>query len=116
MVWRVLGVKDLQPYHAHCVHTLKASDHQPHADFSRWNLQRLAVQPDFPAHVLFTDECSFSWEGIFNAQKHTTGRTLTQTQRVPANIKAHKGFQYVGAPAHFSADVQSALDAEYPGR
>ncbi|GFW43499.1 hypothetical protein TNCV_4768521 [Trichonephila clavipes] len=37
-------------------------------------------------------------------------------QSVPANIKARMWFQHDGAPAHFSADVRSALDTAYPGR
>ncbi|GFU30186.1 uncharacterized protein TNCV_3625211 [Trichonephila clavipes] len=49
----------------------KASDLLPRVYFSRWFLQRLAVQPDFAAHVLFTDECIFSREGIFNAHNWT---------------------------------------------
>ncbi|GFS47896.1 uncharacterized protein TNCV_3598711 [Trichonephila clavipes] len=64
-VWRVLGA--LRAYNAQCVHALKAIDHESRVDFSRWFLQRLAVQPDFAAHVLFPDKCSFSREGIFNA-------------------------------------------------
>ncbi|GFT84643.1 uncharacterized protein TNCV_4197041 [Trichonephila clavipes] len=35
---------------------------------------------------------------------------------VSANIKARMWFQHDGAPAHFSADVRSALDTAYPGR
>ncbi|GFV09067.1 uncharacterized protein TNCV_2951491, partial [Trichonephila clavipes] len=34
-------------------------------------------------------------------------------QSVPANIKARMWFQHDGTPAHFSADVQSALDTAY---
>ncbi|GFV59616.1 DUF4817 domain-containing protein [Trichonephila clavipes] len=66
-VWRVSGTEGLRHYHAQWVHALKATDHQPHVDFSRWFLQRLAVKPNFAAHVLFTDKCKFSREGIFNA-------------------------------------------------
>ncbi|GFU10657.1 uncharacterized protein TNCV_1773271 [Trichonephila clavipes] len=65
-VWRVLRAEGLLPYQTQCVHALKATGHQPRVDFSRWFLQRLAVQADFAARVLFTDECSFSREGIFN--------------------------------------------------
>ncbi|GFY59976.1 HTH_Tnp_Tc3_2 domain-containing protein [Trichonephila inaurata madagascariensis] len=66
-VWRVLGAEDLRPYHTQRVHALKTTDHQARVDFSRWILQRLTEQPDFAAHVLLTDECSFSREGILNA-------------------------------------------------
>ncbi|GFW23133.1 uncharacterized protein TNCV_3802331 [Trichonephila clavipes] len=37
-------------------------------------------------------------------------------QSVPDNIKTRMWFQHDGAPAHFSADVRSALDTAYPGR
>lgn len=67
-VWRRLGVGVLRPYHAQRVKALKASDHQPRVDFSRWFFQQLAGQLDFAAHVLFADECSFRREGIFNVQ------------------------------------------------
>ncbi|GFX77038.1 uncharacterized protein TNCV_1072381 [Trichonephila clavipes] len=160
-VCRVLGTEGLRPYHAQHVHALKATDHQPQVGFSRCFLQRLAVQPYFAAHMLFTDECSFSREGIFNAHSahnwtntnpqaihphsykrcfivnvwagifcdHLIGTYLLPRclvylqevlpvllQSVPANIKARMWFQHDGAPAHFSADVRSALDTAYTGR
>ncbi|GFX44214.1 uncharacterized protein TNCV_4120101 [Trichonephila clavipes] len=37
-------------------------------------------------------------------------------ESVPANIKARIWFQHDGAPAHFSADVRSAVNTAYPGR
>ncbi|GFV91793.1 uncharacterized protein TNCV_2974651 [Trichonephila clavipes] len=50
-VWLALGAKGLRPYHAQCVHALKATDHHLHVHFSRWFLQRLAVQLDFATHL-----------------------------------------------------------------
>ncbi|GFX06704.1 uncharacterized protein TNCV_1753071 [Trichonephila clavipes] len=35
---------------------------------------------------------------------------------VPDNVKARMWFQHDGTPAHFSANVQCALDTAYPGR
>ncbi|GFV53460.1 hypothetical protein TNCV_4709481 [Trichonephila clavipes] len=64
---RNLRAEDLRPHHPQRMHVLEAIDHQLRLDFSRWFLQRLAVEPDFAAHVLFADECSYSREGIFNA-------------------------------------------------
>ncbi|GFY77800.1 uncharacterized protein TNIN_336081 [Trichonephila inaurata madagascariensis] len=69
-VWRVLGAEELQPYHAqpeHREYVLIATDHQSRVYFSRWFLQRLVVQPEFAAHMLFTDECNISRGGIFYA-------------------------------------------------
>ncbi|GFV53459.1 uncharacterized protein TNCV_4709471 [Trichonephila clavipes] len=37
-------------------------------------------------------------------------------QSIPANVKARMGFQHDGAPAHFSADVRSALQTACPWR
>ncbi|GFU10709.1 uncharacterized protein TNCV_4175231, partial [Trichonephila clavipes] len=38
------------------------------------------------------------------------------TAKCSANIKVRIWFQHDGAPAHFSADVGSALDTKYPGQ
>ncbi|GBO45353.1 hypothetical protein AVEN_14866-1 [Araneus ventricosus] len=40
---------------------LEASDYPLSVDFRQWFLQ-----PDFPAHLLFTDEATFTQEGVFN--------------------------------------------------
>ncbi|GFW55695.1 uncharacterized protein TNCV_120791 [Trichonephila clavipes] len=127
MVWRALGTEDLRPYCVQWVHALNTTDDQPRVDFLRWFLQRLAVQPDFAAHVLFIDECSFSREDIFNAHnwRRMDGGTYlvflqeglpVLLQSVPANIKARMWFQHDGAPGHFSADVRSTMGTVYPGR
>ncbi|GBO14990.1 hypothetical protein AVEN_77152-1 [Araneus ventricosus] len=45
----------------------RVEDHYtPRVKFARWFLQQLAAQPDFSAHVLFTDETTFTREGISN--------------------------------------------------
>ncbi|GFX56779.1 hypothetical protein TNCV_495271 [Trichonephila clavipes] len=84
-VWGVLGIKGLRPYQTQRVHALKVTDHQTRVDFSRGFLQRLAVQPDFTAHLLFTDECSFSQKAY---SMHTTKRTLTHTLSVLIHINS----------------------------
>ncbi|GBL93999.1 hypothetical protein AVEN_76716-1 [Araneus ventricosus] len=66
IVWRVLRDELLHPYHVQKVQDLIPADYAPRVEFSRWFLQQLAVQPDFSTHVLFTDESTFTREGISN--------------------------------------------------
>ncbi|GFS64038.1 hypothetical protein TNIN_77431 [Trichonephila inaurata madagascariensis] len=64
---RVLGAEILRPYHAQREWALKATDHQPRVDFSPMVPPTTGCATRLSAHVIFTDECSFSQEGIFNA-------------------------------------------------
>ena len=45
---------------------LNAEDHPRHVQFARWFLHKKVEQPCFPLKVLFTDEASFTREGIVN--------------------------------------------------
>ncbi|GBN19942.1 hypothetical protein AVEN_35916-1 [Araneus ventricosus] len=60
IVWRVLRDEGLHPYHAQKVQALIPADYAPSVEFARWCLQQLEAQPDFSAHVLFTDESTFT--------------------------------------------------------
>ncbi|GFU26699.1 hypothetical protein TNCV_1837791 [Trichonephila clavipes] len=82
--------------------------------YSSVYLQRLAVQPDFAALVLLTDECSFSQH--LDGVAYLVFRQEVLLQSVPANIKARIWFQHDRSSAHFNADVRSLLDTAYPGR
>ena len=66
-VWRTLHEDQQYPYHIQPVQGLTPEDYPKRVQFCRWFL-RSAEQPDFPAHVLFTDEATFTREGIFNTQ------------------------------------------------
>ncbi|GBM84915.1 hypothetical protein AVEN_23714-1 [Araneus ventricosus] len=66
IVWRVLRDEGLHPYHVQKVQALIPADYAPRVEFARWFLQQLAAQPDFNVHVLFTDESTFTREGISN--------------------------------------------------
>ncbi|GBO21048.1 hypothetical protein AVEN_85134-1 [Araneus ventricosus] len=66
IVWRVLRDEELHPYHAQKVQALIPADYAPRVEFASWFLQQLEAQPDFSAHVLFTDENTFTREGISN--------------------------------------------------
>ncbi|GBO35074.1 hypothetical protein AVEN_82589-1 [Araneus ventricosus] len=66
IVWRVIRDERLHLYHVQKVKALMPANYAPSVEFARWFLQQLATQPDFSAHVLFTDERTFTREGISN--------------------------------------------------
>ncbi|GFW71448.1 DUF4817 domain-containing protein [Trichonephila clavipes] len=63
---RILDDSALHPFHYQRVQSLKECDFAPRQAFSQWYLQQRIANPFFAATVLFTDEASFSREGIFN--------------------------------------------------
>ncbi|GFX65102.1 DUF4817 domain-containing protein [Trichonephila clavipes] len=65
-VWRILDDSALHPFHYQRVQSLKECDFAPRQAFSQCYLQQRIANPFFAASVLFTDEASFSKEGIFN--------------------------------------------------
>ncbi|GFV39738.1 uncharacterized protein TNCV_741681 [Trichonephila clavipes] len=65
-VWRILDDSALHPFHYQRVQSLKECDFALRQAFSQWYLQQRIANPFFAASVLFTDEASFSREGIFN--------------------------------------------------
>ncbi|GFU13547.1 transposase-like protein [Trichonephila clavipes] len=65
-VWRILDDSALHPFHYQRVQSLKECDFAPRQAFSQWYLQERIANPFFAASVLFTDETSFSRQGIFN--------------------------------------------------
>ncbi|GBN11934.1 hypothetical protein AVEN_269095-1 [Araneus ventricosus] len=66
IVWRVLRGEGLHPYRVQKVQAFIPADHAPRVEFAHWFLKQLAEQPDFIAHVLLTDESTFTPEGISN--------------------------------------------------
>ncbi|GBM48209.1 hypothetical protein AVEN_72485-1 [Araneus ventricosus] len=66
VVWRVLRDEGLHPYRVQKVQALIPADYAPRVEFACWFLQQLATQPDFSARALFTDESTFTCEGISN--------------------------------------------------
>ncbi|GFX68259.1 DUF4817 domain-containing protein [Trichonephila clavipes] len=65
-VWRILDDSALHPFHYQRVQSLKECDFASRQALSQWYLQQRIANPFFAASVLFTDETSFSREGIFN--------------------------------------------------
>lgn len=67
-VWRILNGEGLYPFKLQKVQALKPADYPRRVDFSRWFLHMDIQDQMFLEKVLFTDEASFSREGIFNSR------------------------------------------------
>lgn len=66
-VWRTIRNQQLYPFHFQKVQALTPADYPPRQQFCRWLLNRCAEEPNFVAHILFTDEASFARDGIMNS-------------------------------------------------
>ena len=67
-VWRTLHEEDLHPYHDHRVQHLELGDHAQCMDLCHW----ITAHPELLSVILFTDEASFTRDGINNSQNlHT---------------------------------------------
>lgn len=166
-VIRILHDNRLHPFHFQRVQALNPADYQLRLNFCQWVVQQYALQSDFIADILFTDEATFTREGIFNAHNlhvwseenpyairqqryqqrfsinvwagivndffigpyllptrlngESYGIFLEQVlpellQDVPIVIRNRMWFQHDGAPAHFSTDVRTYLDATFGAR
>lgn len=65
-VWRILRDRNVHPYHIQKVQELIPDDFLPRQNFSEWLLRQVRRDPHFLSKILFTDEASFSRDGIFN--------------------------------------------------
>lgn len=65
-IMRILHDDNQHPYHFQTVQALCADDYPKRIEFSRWYLQQRLAQPDFPSWILFSDESSFTQDGIVN--------------------------------------------------
>lgn len=65
-VQRVLADDGQHAYHLQRVQAIQPTDYEQRVDFCRWFLRQTENQPEFPGLVLFTDEATFSQEGVFN--------------------------------------------------
>lgn len=66
-VWRILREQQLYPYRLQKVQTLDPQDYPFRRRFCRWWLQQNARRNHFAEQILFTDEATFTREGIFNS-------------------------------------------------
>ena len=90
-VWNVLHEMGLHPYHLKSVQHLTADDFLRRVNFCQWFQQQTVATPDFPAIVLYTDEASFTREGIF----HTHNSHVWDFENLHA--------QFVGRYQHLSS-------------
>lgn len=67
-VWRVLQEQLIYPYRPQRVQALTPADYAPRVEFCRWYLRRCLDEPRFSRMILFTDEASFTREGVFNSR------------------------------------------------
>lgn len=64
-VLRVLQEQQLYPYHVQRVQSLSEADYPGRLRFAQWFLEH-RLQPGFHERILFTDEATFSRDGIVN--------------------------------------------------
>lgn len=67
-VWRILKEENLYPFHLQKVQSLLPEDFVPRVNCVRWFLEQDIVDPNFLSKVLFTDEATFTRDGIFNSR------------------------------------------------
>jgi len=67
-VWRTINTEDLYPYHCLRIHGLENVDHQQCVQFCRWLLHNEVEDCGFLQSILWTEESTFTREGVFNVQ------------------------------------------------
>ena len=67
-VWRTLHEEDLHPYHDHRVQHLEPGDHDQLMALCHW----IKAHPELLSVILFTDEASFTRDGINNSRNSLT--------------------------------------------
>lgn len=92
---RVLKKNHLHGYHFLRVHQLDENDFPRRLQFCNWLLGRHVNDPDFVKNILFTDECTFTRDGIFNSHNwhhyafenpHATLPTRSSQNRFSVNF------------------------------
>lgn len=87
-VWRIVRGRLLHPFRCQKVQALCPADFPARVAFATWFLQQDARDPDWSKHVLFTDEATFTREGVYN----------THNNHVWADINPHatrtRGYQH----------------------
>jgi len=78
-VWRTLHEEDLYPYHDQRVQYLEPGVHAERMDLCRW----ITAHPELLSVILFTDEASFTRDGINNSRNvHTWSNENPHETRV----------------------------------
>lgn len=65
-VWRIIHEQQLYPYHLQRVQALSEADFPARLQYCHWLRERNAEDRQFISFILFTDEASFTRNGIFN--------------------------------------------------
>lgn len=74
-VKRILKSEKLHPYRFSVGHALHAGDSIRRMQFCQFVLNQIQMNEDFPRQILWTDECTFTNNGIFNRHnEHTWAR------------------------------------------
>ena len=78
-VWRTLHVEDLYPYHDQRVQNLEPGDHAQLFYLCHW----ITAHPEMLGVILFTDEASYTRDGINNSRYvHTWSHEISHETRV----------------------------------
>lgn len=65
-IWKILRNQLLYPYHLQRVQALVPADFHSRTGFCQWLMNERVCDPMFVSKILFTDEASFSRDGINN--------------------------------------------------
>ena len=78
-VWRTLREEDFYPYHDQTVQHLEPGDEAQRMDFCQW----IQAHPELLGVILFTDEASFTRDGVNNSRNvHTWSHDNPHETRV----------------------------------
>jgi hypothetical protein len=69
-VWNVLHEQLFHPFKVQKVQALEPEDHPKRVESARWFLHKELDKPNFLKSVLFTDEASFTREGVVNMKNN----------------------------------------------
>ncbi|EZA46427.1 hypothetical protein X777_00170, partial [Ooceraea biroi] len=56
----------LHPFHHRKIQSLRSNDYPLRVAIVQWLLQKSVEQPEFHSKILFTDECCFTSQGLYN--------------------------------------------------
>lgn len=70
LVHRILKANGLHPFHYQKVQALAPRDFQRRINFCNMILQRPLEEPNFLSRILWTDECTFTPNGMFNSKNY----------------------------------------------
>lgn len=65
-IWRTLNTHGYKPYKIHISQTLRPGDSERRLEFCNWLSFKLNEDDNFLNKVIWTDECNFTTNGLFN--------------------------------------------------